>query len=577
MFVAGGLLWGGLTPDMETGRIPREESPHAGKPLGGRLVQGLDLKTGEVKRELDIRKLITPGHHVRCYRAKATERFLMWPKRGVEFVDIVDGTNHERCNWFRGECSYGVIPANGLVYAPPHPCQCFLGVVLTGFNALAAKRPDPAVPGGPRLIRGPAYDEVKATDHREGDWPVYRHDATRSGRTASPVAVPLRECWAADIGGRLTPVVVSGGVAYLASIDRHTLYSLNAADGRILWTFTAGGRIDSPPSVYRGRIMFGCRDGRVYCLRATDGLLAWRFRAAPYARRIMAFGQLESPWPVSGSLLIVRDRIYFAAGRSSFLDGGVHLYALAPETGEVLRHHLFDGPWDDIEREAGAPYHMNGVKADLLTSDGTSIFLSFQEFDLDLNRRPLPAADGQGDRTVRRHLMPRNGFLDTAWFDRNSWSYGKRWLGRHFRPGVPGTGQIMSFDETTTYSVQVFSRRFFMSPRFVPGTGYLLRADVADGKGKPRFAVRVPIRARGMVMAGETLFLAGAPDVPGGEAFYPALTGPAEMWAISAKDGRKLSGLALDAAPVFDGLAVAGGRVFVPLVDGTLRCLTPQP
>ena len=233
LFLAGGLLWGGLTPDMDPGRIPSEVSPEAGKPMGGRAVQGLDPRTGEVKRELDIQKLITPGHHVRCYRAKATERFLLWPKRGVEFVDIADGTNHERCNWFRGECSYGVVPANGLIYAPPHPCQCNLGVVLTGFNALAAKRPVPADTDQPRLIRGPAFDDVKAAEERESDWPVYRRDAARSGRTASAVSVPLEEGWSADVGGRLTPPVVANGAVYLASIDRHALYCLNAADGRL--------------------------------------------------------------------------------------------------------------------------------------------------------------------------------------------------------------------------------------------------------------------------------------------------------------------------------------------------------
>jgi len=587
LFVAGGLLWGGLTPDMNPGRIPSEESPHAGKPMGGRVVQGLDPKTGKVKRELDIQRLITPGHHVRCYRAKATERFLLWPKRGVEFVDIANGTNHERCNWFRGECSYGVVPANGLIYAPPHPCQCNLGVVLTGFNALAAKRPDPVHTGEPRLIRGPAFDDVKVTKERESDWPVYRHDAARSGRTASAVSLPLVEGWSAEIGGRLTPPVVAADAVYLASIDRHAIYCLGAADGRIRWSFTAGGRIDSPPSVHRGRVMFGCRDGRVYCLRAADGALAWRFRAAPEERRIMACEQLESPWPVSGSLLIVKDKVYFAAGRSSFLDGGVHLYALNSETGEVLHHHLFDGPWADIAQTAGATYHMDGGKADLLSCDGNSIFLSFQRFDLELNRQPVSAADGQGNRIVEPHLMPRNGFLDAAWFDRNSWSHGRNWYGRHFRSGTPATGQIICFDGTTTWSLQVFSGQFFMSPRFVPGSGYLLRADAAGGKanekgrgtgkGKPRFAVRIPLRARGMSMAGETLFLAGVPDVPGGDAFYSALDGPAELWAVSAKDGRKLDGLALDAAPVFDGLAVADGRLFASLGDGTLRCLIPQP
>ncbi len=409
---------------------------------------------------------------------------------------------------------------------------------------------------------------------------MYRHNAARSGRTGSPVPASLDESWTSKIGGRLTAPVVAGENVYLASIDQHTVFAIGALNGRTRWRYTAGGRVDSPPSIYKGRVIFGCRDGWVYCLRATDGMLVWRFRAAPREQRIMAFEQLESPWPVPGSVLILQDKIYFAAGRSSFLDGGVHLYALDPGTGEVLHHCAFDGPWADISKEAGPTYHMEGTKADLLSSDGNSIFLLFQRFDLKLNKQPTPRGDAGGNRHVQRHLMPRNGFLDTTWFDRNSWAYGERWLGRHFKAGTPGTGQILSFDDRTTYSLQVFSEQYFMSPHFVPGTGYLLRADISGKKGEPRFSVRIPVRARGMIVAGNTLFLAGVPDVPGGEEFYAALEGEAVLWAVSTEDGKKQAESRLDAPPVPDGMAAAAGRLFVCTTDGKVNCFagtSPDP
>ena len=57
--------------------------------------------------------------------------------------------------------------------------------------------------------------------------------------------------------------------------------AIDAATGKEAWHFIAGSRIDSPPTWHAGRVIFGCMDGSVYALRASDGELCWRFRAAP--------------------------------------------------------------------------------------------------------------------------------------------------------------------------------------------------------------------------------------------------------------------------------------------------------
>ena len=44
------------------------------------------------------------------------------------------------------------------------------------------------------------------------------------------------------------------------------------------------------------------------------------------------------------------------------------------------------------------------------------------------------------------------------------------------------------------------------------------------------------------------------------------------LWAVSAANGTKLSELALDAPPVFDGMAAGGGRIFLSTQDGKLLC-----
>ena len=62
------------------------------------------------------------------------------------------------------------------------------------------------------------------------------------------------------------------------------MITLDADSGRPLWDFTAGARVDSPPTLHGNRVLFGCRDGYVYSLRASDGALAWRLRAARVER-----------------------------------------------------------------------------------------------------------------------------------------------------------------------------------------------------------------------------------------------------------------------------------------------------
>ena len=338
VLVADGLVW---TGDLVT----------AGDPG---ITAGRHPRTGEIQRTRPRdQQFFQPGMgHERCYRNKATSRWLVLGRSGVEFVDLATGSaipNH----WTRGVCQYGVIPCNGLLYVPPHSCACFITAKLNGFNCLApaaksegdTSKAEKGIPASadqaqqqpPRLERGPAYEGLPTpSSERQNadDWPTYRHDAARSGRAGAPVAAKLKPAWQADLGGKLTSVVVAEGKVLVAQVDTHTVHALDARDGRRLWSYTAGGRVDSPPTVWQGCVLFGSADGWVYCLRDADGVLAWRFRAAPEDRRIVSYGQVESLWPVPGSVLVEEGVVCCAAGRSSYLDGGMRLCRLdAPPAG----------------------------------------------------------------------------------------------------------------------------------------------------------------------------------------------------------------------------------------------------
>lgn len=119
----------------------------------------------------------------------------------------------------------------------------------------------------------------------------------------------------------------------MAAPQRHEVLALDAASGRRRWTFLAGGRVDSPPTLHHDKAFFGCDDGQVYAVRLDDGKLAWRFRAAPTGGISLDHGHISSTFPVPGSVLVLGGRVLAVAGHHTDL-GGLHCWSLDAETGE---------------------------------------------------------------------------------------------------------------------------------------------------------------------------------------------------------------------------------------------------
>ncbi|MHC4404226.1 MAG: outer membrane protein assembly factor BamB family protein [Planctomycetota bacterium] len=555
--------------------------------------EGIDVNTSEMLPPVADNSLFTPGHHPRCYRAKATENYVIWSKRGAEFMDIVDGKNHSANNWVRAVCRYGFMPANGLLYMPPTPCRCQPSVQLTGYNALTAHPPAGFEDRkrGPRLIKGPAYDAVKETPAlKDSDWPMYRKDPARSSCAGTSVPVKMSQAWSTKLPGRISQPVFAYGSLFVAARDSCKVHCLDPETGEKRWSYIAGGAVNSAPSLTQGRVLFGCADGSVYCLSAADGALAWRFDATPYDKTVVSYGQVQSAWPIHGSVLVRGDVVYCSAGYSSYLDGGLYLYGLDVKTGRVLHQGRLDGP-HDASRDAHDAHNMDGSLNDVFTCVDDTLSLLQNCFDLDLKQHDKPIVTQSGGREPGPlRLMPTGGFLDDSGFDRLYWIRGRSWPGVHFAHAASQQGEIMVFDETTTYAAKTFRHVFSRSPYYAPGKdGNLIVADdaanepvVLESKGfvpwqrksPPRWEVQLPFRTRAMVLAGERLVLAGWPDkVPDSDpygAFEGRLGG--ELRVISTQDGTEETSHALKVPPVFDGLIAADGKLFMSLADGTVCC-----
>ncbi len=562
--------------------------------IGGHNPAQLDVETGAVIRKI-VQKMTGPMGHDRCYRNLITERFFINSKTGgADFLELSTGKEFPN-HWTRGGCGMGVLPANGLVYSTAYSCTCSMGSMFQGMNAYASvegklqKSDDPMpVARSVRLQKGPAYGKIAdATPAAAEDWPAYRRDGFRSGITKAPVPSKLKIRWDAKLPAKPTAVTAAAGKVFVGDVDAHTLYTLDDSTGETLWTFTADGRIDSPPAYYRGSVLFGSRDGWVYCLRAADGALAWRFKDLP-DRLIGAYGQLESKWPVSGSVLILRDTLYFAAGRSSYLDGGIFLYALNPRTGDLLNSRGSYGPFSE---GSGFPVGGHaGFKNDVLVTDGAKLYLRHKAFDLDL-----------AETTAGRHIIPTGGFLDGQPQHRTCWALAPS-------IGSAASGDIMVSNGMEIYRVEgfpLYANHSYFDPR---KSGYTLianslgspggaakaapprrpgarrqdarrqgaRRQGGDG-GREIWRLNIPVTGKAIVKAGDVLFVAGEPmkfDDANYQNYVAAYDGQlgGRLLVVSATDGKPLAGYKLDAAPVWDGVSAANGRVYVSLADGTIRC-----
>ncbi len=562
VFVIDGVVW---TWGEDVARITLKKG--GGRNTAPQTLLGYDLKTGAIKHKVGLGTTFKTHHHHRCYRNKATLRYIIASRRGSEFIDLT-GKEHTVDNWVRGTCHVGMMPANGLQYAPPHPCQCYIDEKLNGMNVLAAagtrvtrsekfltwEEKGPAFSPNPQsAMSAQALAKAGIANPQSSDWPAFRRDGARTGFVETRIPDDMASLWRVDLGEKVSPPIAVSNRVYVALVDEHQVVCLDAGSGRRLWSFTAGARVDSPPTYCAGTLLFGSADGWVYCISAGDGKLAWRFRAAPQERLMCAHGQLESAWPVHGSVLVQNGLAYCAAGRSSQVDGGIRLCALDPATGRPRHEALLFGPHytaANIEEN----YHLPmGTLNDILLGDGSLVYMRGAAFDAQL--RPQKG---------KPSIQTGGGFLDDSYFKRIPWRHGKDY------------GRLIAHDKRSVYFVRMFDTLRGLDPSvyFTPGAkGYLLFARNVQG-GKPAWSTRIPVRVRAMVLTPKRLYVAGPPDVVDDRDPLGAFEGRkgGQLYVYDSGTGDKLAAHALPFPPVLNGAAAASGRLYVTDIEGSIAC-----
>ncbi|OGV73610.1 MAG: hypothetical protein A3K18_17670 [Lentisphaerae bacterium RIFOXYA12_64_32] len=577
------ILHGGATNTVDPAHIKR-------LPIQ---ISALAPGTGELRRT-------HPAGLTHCFPPVATRRFL--------FSGVMDLTDLETGKVFvdpvtKANCSSegGWVPANGLIYTTPKHCTCW--PILRGFVALAPdSRAAPADTAAIVPVRGSADADPEADEPTTSDWPLYRHDCWRSAGTPEPGPQKLNTLWStpladpdtnpigpivhdwrenAFVKGPVSAPTVAYGRVYVARPDAHEVVALDAATGAVSWRFTANGRVDTPPALHRGLCLFGSRAGSVYALRADTGRLVWSLRAAPTDRRIVAYGQLESPWPVPGAVLISDNIAYFAAGRQPLADGGILVFAVDPLSGRQRWTHRLD----TIPQKG---YYENSAlefdSFDILHKEGNGIALS----------RWIISGDG---KTVKVDTWNAFARLDpgggAVWVPRGCWTYGPRH--QHRFGGEASRRPLCAFQAHSVVSflngtTEIFRRDFDLehgeefNNRWITGWE---AAEAGRQGGNPFRTNRLAEKARWKVdpFAPAPATPATVPRRPGtqlhNDLHAVALAGDGRLFVIH-KDGRlkvivTADGTVCDEAqvppPAWDALAVANRRLYLTTQAGDVVCL----
>jgi hypothetical protein len=95
---------------------------------------------------------------------------------------------------------------------------------------------------------------------------------------------------------------------------------------------------------------------------------------------------------------------------------------------------------------------------------------------------------------------------------------------------------------------------------------------------KAHWSVPIPLTGKALAKAGDVLFVAGTPVAfPEGnlaKAYEGRMGGI--LRAVSTEDGRTLAEYKLEAPPVWDSMAAAGGRLYLCTTDGRVRCFVGE-
>jgi hypothetical protein len=411
-----------------------------------------------------------------------------------------------------------------------------------------------------------------------------------------PIVAEWRDNWYTQ--GPVTPVSVSEGVAVFASIDQQQIVAIDPADGEELWRTTVDGRADTSPTIRDGLVYAGTRTGWVYALNRDTGELVWRFFTAPTRERMVAFGQLESRWPLFGSVLVEDGEVWAIAGRHNDSDAGLWWWHLDARSGEVRSSGRLGS--DGLSSEVGVRVRSDGQQSGANTpivSNGKLMFLAgiyLEKQDGELVNRPIAREEGGpgehkwwADRFDYDLMFPGNQGLVFDYTQMGGYKmpyYGftqapvYAYSGRDFlHAGGTSTEQHRGGDRGGRRT-EVTRFRKFDQLKQVPHPYQKGRMQTvgAEALWQAAYHESDGTGLGGLAVAGDAVFVGFS--VENRDHWRARDEMPHRLRSFRLDTGElRQPDLALPAKPVLHGISAGAGRVFVACEDGSIVCFGAKP
>lgn len=488
----------------------------------------------------------------------------------------------------RGSCMFAAVPANGAFYTAQTYCACAPGTVpgFISFGPIGTEPTEDEVIAGAKLIKGPAFGKQGDGEDSGGGWSTYLGNGDRSnshnGVTLpagelsiawkKQIAAPfsdsnIESSWKDSLEGLLTAPIASDGLVIAADRHRRKVIALNATDGSVAWEKFVGGRLTAPPTLTDDLCLFGANDGYVYALNAKDGTLAWKLRMGPEERRMVAYAQPESPWPVYSSILVSDDgTAYASAGRSTGAESGIIVRAFDPKTGEIQ--------WSTpiAYREGRRAEHVNDVmylhegKIHLMKSvldPKTGEFLPNPRDEhaakIAAWKKALAAAALAGEEAPPQPELPKGLAMHNLGIEgiaNSNWTkLGDR--RRRFSTFDEVIGTILAWDDSVILGA-------------APGRNSVYsRTERNETDGKPKFLWNSPLpdeQVTAVAIGKNAVVLAGGLYPEDGKSL-------GFVRIVDRETGKPTGSLEFPAPLSYHGLAIADGKIFATFEDGTAVCI----